>query len=245
MTILSLQQLEPLASTASESTGVPESLLLAQIQAESGGDTSAVSPTGAQGLMQLEPETADSLGVTNPFNPMQNVMGGAKYDEKLYNQFGNYDDALQAYNEGPSNFRAGYSLEDGAAGYAQGILTESQKLENEVGISSTGNGFSDNGSPGQPNGGIIGKNADLYHGEGAKTNKPSTSSGSCGLSVTCYEKQVMTFLGKESVDIILILVGFFLLVFGIIKLAGIKPSMPNTGGKSTVEEMAETAAEAA
>lgn len=70
---------------------------------ESGGKPNAVSRSGAQGLMQLTPETAHSLGVTNPFDPEQSWAGGEKYLEQLLAKYHDQMKALAAYNWGPSN----------------------------------------------------------------------------------------------------------------------------------------------
>lgn len=80
---------------------VSPSLLAGLVQEESGGNPNAVSVTGAQGLTQLEPATARSLSVTNPFNPLQNLLGGAHYLQMQYRSFANWTDALIAYNGGP------------------------------------------------------------------------------------------------------------------------------------------------
>ena len=76
-------------------------LVLRIIEAESGGDPRAVSPKGAQGLMQLMPETARALGVQDPFDPMQNIEGGVRYLSHLLQRFGDLRLALAAYNAGP------------------------------------------------------------------------------------------------------------------------------------------------
>ena len=78
-----------------------KSLILAVIQVESGFDSRAVSRKGAMGLMQLMPGTAIDLGVTKPFDPEQNISGGAKYLSDCVKTFKNLRLALAAYNAGP------------------------------------------------------------------------------------------------------------------------------------------------
>ena len=90
-----------LVDAVAPSSGLEPQLLLAVISAESGFRAKAVSPKGAQGLMQLMPATARRLGVTDPFDPEQNVRGGARYLNELMRMFN--DDmrlALAAYNAG-------------------------------------------------------------------------------------------------------------------------------------------------
>ncbi len=92
----------PIIDKVSEQHNVDPALIKAVIMAESSYNPRAVSPMGAVGLMQLMPDTAESLGVTNSFNPEQNVRGGTKYLKELMDQFdGNIRLALAAYNAGP------------------------------------------------------------------------------------------------------------------------------------------------
>jgi soluble lytic murein transglycosylase-like protein len=82
--------------------GIDPSVLYGLIEQESGFDPSATSSAGAQGLTQLMPSTAASLGVTEPLDPAQSIEGGARYLSGLLRQFGgNTTDALAAYNAGP------------------------------------------------------------------------------------------------------------------------------------------------
>jgi hypothetical protein len=90
-----------LFTRAGRANGVDPALLAAVARQESGFDPRAVSPAGAQGLMQLMPATARGLGVTDPFDPAQAVDGAATLLRDLISRFGRIDLALAAYNAGP------------------------------------------------------------------------------------------------------------------------------------------------
>jgi len=86
----------------SESQGVDSDFLHSVIRQESAGNARAVSSAGARGLMQLMPDTAQKLGVTDSFSPEQNVHGGARYLRELLDRYhGDAVKALAAYNAGP------------------------------------------------------------------------------------------------------------------------------------------------
>ena len=77
-------------------------LIRSVIQIESAFNFLAVSPVGALGLMQLMPEVANEMGVQDPFNPRENIMGGARLLRSLLNHFnGNVNLTLAGYNAGP------------------------------------------------------------------------------------------------------------------------------------------------
>ncbi len=87
---------------ASRRFGVAPALIKAVIKAESDFDHKAVSHKGAQGLMQLMPDTADLMKVTDTFNPESNIFGGTRYLSLLLKRFrGDKMLALAAYNAGP------------------------------------------------------------------------------------------------------------------------------------------------
>lgn len=90
-----------LFNAAGSRYGVDPVLLAAMARTESSFQPSAVSPAGAQGLMQLMPGTAKGLGVTDPFDPTQSVDGAARLMRDLLDRFGRVDHALAGYNAGP------------------------------------------------------------------------------------------------------------------------------------------------
>lgn len=98
------QSLEYIFEMAAEKYNIPLNLLKSVAKAESNFNPTAVSKAGAQGIMQLMPATARGLGVTDSFDPEQNVMGGAKYLRQMLDRFdGDIELSLAAYNAGPGN----------------------------------------------------------------------------------------------------------------------------------------------
>ena len=86
---------------AAERHGLPPGLVESVIRVESAFNPRAVSPKGAQGLMQLMPQTASSLGVRDSFDPRQNIEGGVRHLRYLVDRYpGNLPFALAAYNAG-------------------------------------------------------------------------------------------------------------------------------------------------
>lgn len=100
---LSPADLKEMLTTAGHEHNLDADLLASVVKAESGGNATAVSRTGARGLMQLMPATAADLGVADSFRPDQNVRGGSTYlDSLLMRYHDNLALALAAYNAGPA-----------------------------------------------------------------------------------------------------------------------------------------------
>lgn len=95
---------DALIDEAAETYGLDPDLIRAVMRTESAFNALVVSPVGALGLMQLMPALAEEMGVTDPFDPRQNVMAGAKYLKQLMDaHHGNVALTLASYNAGPGN----------------------------------------------------------------------------------------------------------------------------------------------
>ena len=98
-----IRDYDTIIQRAAQQFGVETHLIKSIIMAESSFDPNAISKSGAQGLMQLMPPTANDMEVHNPFDPEENIFGGTKYLSLLLKKF-NQDKklAIAAYNVGPS-----------------------------------------------------------------------------------------------------------------------------------------------
>jgi hypothetical protein len=108
--------------SAAVKAGIDPLLLAGLVYAESGFRADAVSRCGACGLTQLMPGTARGLGVTEIFDPQQNLDGGATYISRQIHNFGRIDLALAAYNAGPGAIARLGAVPDSKQGYVRKIL---------------------------------------------------------------------------------------------------------------------------
>jgi len=96
-------ELAPMIDTAAKGHELQPKLLRAVMEKESAFRPCAVSPKGAQGLMQLMPDTAGQFGVSDVFDPKQNIEAGATFLKQLLDKYkGDIGMALGAYNAGSS-----------------------------------------------------------------------------------------------------------------------------------------------
>jgi soluble lytic murein transglycosylase-like protein len=112
--------IQSLITSVANQLGVPSSIALAVAQKESGFNQNAVGAAGEIGVMQLMPATAAGLGV-DPTDLNQNVEGGVSLLATLYQQYGNWTQALEAYNAGPTAVNQG-TVPSSSVSYASSIL---------------------------------------------------------------------------------------------------------------------------
>ena len=126
-----LTGVDALAEKAARLTSVPVNLVRAVMAVESSRRVDAVSPRGAVGLMQLMPETAKELGVKDPADPWQNLVGGARYLARQIGRFGRVDHALAAYNAGPGAVErhGGIPPFRETRAYVQKVMAEKARLD--------------------------------------------------------------------------------------------------------------------
>ena len=115
---------------AAKKYGVSESLLKAIAKAESNFNPRDLSSSGAMGVMQLMPETARSLGVDDPYDPEQNIMGGAKcISQKLKEFNGDVKLALAAYNAGSGAVKRAGGIPSQCKTYVNRVLSYQKAFE--------------------------------------------------------------------------------------------------------------------
>lgn len=117
-------QYQSTVQSAADTYGVPVSILGGLIQQESGWNVAVpVGSAGEIGFGQIKPSTAGDLGI-NPYDPVDNINGAAKYLSQQYQKFGNWSDALGAYNQGAGGYQ-GDGHDKGVA-YAQSVLNKAK-----------------------------------------------------------------------------------------------------------------------
>jgi len=116
---------DELIHAAGREWNVDPRLLKAVMMQESGGNPDARSKAGARGLMQIMPDTAKGLGLTNPHDPAQSIFGGAKYLSEALDKEGSPEAALLYYHGGP-DWRSKYGAE--SRGYVPGVTAHYTKI---------------------------------------------------------------------------------------------------------------------
>lgn len=127
-------QFDDIAEKTAKKHGVDSALVKAVMKVESGLNPRAVSHAGAQGLMQLMPQTAQALGVNDAFDPLQNIDGGTRYLKEMLDSFGDTATALAAYNAGPGAVRkhGGIPPYRETQNYVPKVLAEYQRINSRA-----------------------------------------------------------------------------------------------------------------
>jgi soluble lytic murein transglycosylase-like protein len=112
-----------IVQTACTKYSVPQALVFAVIEVESGGNPAATGRSGSQGLMQLMPATARRYGAANPYDPAQNVDAGVHFlHDMLVRYHGNTRLALAAYNSGPGAVDAAHGVPPKSKAYVDNVM---------------------------------------------------------------------------------------------------------------------------
>ena len=115
--------------SAAVANGIDPMLLAALVSNESSFHANSVSSCGAKGLTQLMPKTASGMGVSNVFDPQQNLNGGAKYLALQLKRFGRIDKALAAYSKGPGTVWRANGVPSSAKAYVSKVLGKWTRYE--------------------------------------------------------------------------------------------------------------------
>ncbi len=129
---VSRNEINELIDKYSEQAGLDVDFVKAVVNQESGFNPNATSKCGAMGLMQLMPGTAQGLGVTNAYDPEQNIQGGTKYLKGLMDRFDNNKSlALAAYNAGPNAVKkyGGIPPYQETQNYVKSVLARYDKIK--------------------------------------------------------------------------------------------------------------------
>lgn len=194
-----------LIQSASVSTGVDANLLTSLIQNESSFDPYAESSAGAQGLTQLLPGTAASVGVTDPFNPSQSITGGATYLAQQIQRFGSTFLGLVAYNEGPTALAN--QLSSGSQPYPAATQYANSVIGGSASSANSGNTI------GQQVGQIASGNTN-------PSNLPTPASVVQNLSPIAWLQNLWASFLTNQVNVATFVAGFIIFVFGLLLLVG-------------------------
>ncbi len=142
-----MADLKELAGSIADRFSIPRNIFGALVQKESEWNPNAIGAAGEIGLTQVKPTTAAEVG-QNPFTVEGNLSAGAAYLSKQYKKFGNWNDALAAYNAGPGNIQAGQGYASTVLGMA-GVTGSNSPGTQPAGATSTTTGSSGSASASQ------------------------------------------------------------------------------------------------